>query len=219
VITVSGPEQLNAFRNEWSGQRILELLDSEGGKVLIGWPTGIGKSTSLDDVLEAAVNLQRHDLVVVVAPTRAILNERRWVITPPNSLRILYLRPRPQQRCGPELNDRWRKFEAKGLGTLGRIELCGSCPRLRGCPWPDQYGKRMKGTQVVFATSAHLHRSPIFLLQLMEWTGATRPLVLLDEVAVIMSSFRRRISRHELIVFLNAMQEAKRQGQTRRHEQ
>ena len=58
------------------------------------------------------------------------------------------------------------------MAALGRVELCGRCPRRPGCYWPRQFGKGLEGAQVIFGTDAHLGRSPDFAAQLAGWAGA-----------------------------------------------
>ena len=43
---------------------------------LILWPIGVGKSCAIDRIIEAAVGSGRYDLVIALAPTRRVLEER-----------------------------------------------------------------------------------------------------------------------------------------------
>ena len=199
---VQGEKRLADFRGHWSGERLFGLLKKCRGRMRIDWAIGVGKSHSLDALLDAVAASQRYDLVVVLLPTRRVLEERKWIQQPPAGVSIVNLRPRPKERCGQTRNASWKEYEAADLGLLGRSEICGHCPHRRGCFWPDQYGGALEKAHVIFGTQSHLERSPMFLSQLRLWTKATSLIVLLDEVNCIMASFKRRISRETLEVFV-----------------
>jgi hypothetical protein len=198
---IISPLELPAFRAHWNGRRVLGLLAQNQGKLLINWEVGVGKSHTLDDAVEAAVASGRYDLVVALLPTRQVLAERRWIKKRPRDVKVIHLIPRPTARCG-DLNKEWQVLERNGMAALGRVRLCISCPKWAGCLWPGQYGKRMRGAQVIFGTQAHLERDPLFLSQLRIWTGASRVLLLLDEANFIAKSYRTKISREDLERFL-----------------
>jgi hypothetical protein len=131
---VVGIDDLAGFRRYWTGRRVLDLIARHGGKILINWPIGVGKSHNLDDLVEAAHRSGRYDLIVVLVPTRRVLDERRWVRHPP-ALRvsIVNLRPRSQHNCGEDVDGQWRTLESRGLGLLGRNRLCRPCPSYDRC--------------------------------------------------------------------------------------
>ena len=166
----------------------------------------MGKSCAIDRIIEAAVGSGRYDLVIALAPTRRVLEERAWIRTPPSGLKIVNLRPRPRQRCG-DLDGPWRHFEQAGMAALGRVELCGRCPRRPGCFWPRQFGKGLEGAQVIFGTDAHIARSPDFSSQLAGWAGAARVLTLVDEINFLATGFRRRVARADLVRFARVLGE------------
>jgi hypothetical protein len=204
VTTIFGEEALGVFRSHWDGPRLIALIAEHGGGVLINWPIGVGKSHALDRIIEAAVGSGSYDLVVAMFPTRRVLEERAWIRTPPPGVKIVNIRPRPRPRCG-DLDVAWRHFEAAGMAALGRIELCGRCPRRPDCFWPTQYGAGLQGAQVIFATHAHLGRVPDFAAQLAGWAGADRVLTLLDEIGFAVTSFRRRVTRRDLALFADVL--------------
>ena len=204
MTVVLGEQDLAAFREHWNGARLLDLIADCGGRVLIAWPIGVGKGLAIDRIIAAAIGGARHDLVICLAPTRAVLVEREWVRNPPSCIKVVNLRPRPRTRCG-DLDGLWRRYEMAGLAALGRRELCGNCPWRPGCHWPDQYGAALRGARVIYATHAHLGRAPGFEAQLAAWTGADRVLTLLDEVTFAATTFRRRITRPELGLFAAAL--------------
>jgi hypothetical protein len=189
---INSPEKLRKFRRHWSGERILKLLESSGGRLGVGWEIGVGKSYNIDDVIQLAIKKGRYDLVVSLSPTRQLIRERRWVENPPAGIKIVNLRPRPKKKCGRKRNRKWRKFEKMGLGLLGRQEICDKCPVVK-CFWPDQYGKALRDARVIYATQAHLERSPFSIEQLKNWSRAESILVLIDEVDFVCKPLRRDI--------------------------
>jgi hypothetical protein len=208
---IKGPKGLKAFRKKCSGRRVLKKAKSHRRPLLIPWPIGVGKSHNIDDVIEAAI--ATYDLVVALLPTRRLIRERRWVKNSPEDISIAILKPRPKKSCGSELNKEWRSYETRGLGLLGREELClARCPNHRTCFWPQQYGKGLADYRVIYGTQAHLERAPDFIAQLGEWTGAVRMLVLLDENNFVAKSFKHHIARDKLEKYLKALEAFSRKG-------
>jgi hypothetical protein len=138
---IRGVNGLRAFRHRWNGSQILNLL-KEYGRIFINWLIGVGKSHNIDEVIEEAVRHGPYDVLVALFPTRRLIRERRWVKNPPKGVTIAILKPRPQKACGRQLNREWRSYERKGLGLLGRDDLCKArCHNYAACFWPQQYGK------------------------------------------------------------------------------
>jgi hypothetical protein len=210
--TISTDTGLDAFRVDCSGEYILQLLQQHGGRMLVNWPVGVGKSHNIDDVIEAVITDDAYDLVIVLCPTKQIIAERRFVREPPVGVQVVILRSRPSNRCGPQRNQDWRHYETAGMGFLGRKKICSACPHLKTCFWPTQYGKGLRGSMVIFATQAHLERDPFFISQLSRWTGAKRILVILDEDKAMLSCFRRRIRNTDLLMFKAAVDKVQRDG-------
>ena len=215
---IHAPEELSAFRNHWDGERMLDLLQRHNGRLRVDWAVGVGKSCGIDRALKEAISSGRYDLVIALFPTRRIIEERELVANPSTNIRLVNLRPRPASSCGAVINTQWRVFEKNGLGGLGRVELCGHCLSRRSCTWPDQFGKSLKGTQVIFGTQAHLERSPYFLDQLAQWSGAEKVLVILDELNCIMKPFQRRIEREKLRIFAEVLNKLKPKKSRKSHE-
>jgi hypothetical protein len=204
--TIKGSKRLRAFRRKWSGPRVLRRMQSRRGPLLISWPIGVGKSRNIDDVIEEATSRGPYDLIVALFPTRQLIRARRWVKNPPKNVLIAILRPRPKKDCGKGLDREWKGYETRGLGLLGREEICKArCPNHASCFWPQQYSKGLANFQVIYGTQAHLERAPDFLAQLKSWTGAERMLVLLDENNFVAKSFRHTITWDELEKFLEAL--------------
>jgi hypothetical protein len=165
---------------------------------------GIGKSIWLDEITDEAVG--QYDLVMVFCATRRLIDERRPLIQPDRSLKIVNLRPRPSKRCGPDRDRAWRAYEARDLGALGRDEICDRCPLRRECFWPEQYGKALKGTRLIYATQAQLIRAPGFMETLRVRAGAKSALSLIDESNVIATPARSVITADDLRMFDEALQ-------------
>jgi hypothetical protein len=208
MISIEGDEALAEFRARLTGRRGLELLEEHGGRALIQLPVGVGKSRFLDEITRAAVESGLYHLVVVLAPTRRLIEERRPLRERPPGLKIVDLRPRPVQRCGPVRNAEWAKYQLADLGALGRAEVCSRCPRLPDCFWPGQYGRELEGTRIAYATHAHLERSPGFLARLQSWARAERVLTLIDEFDFAGKSFGASIGADELARFADALEAA-----------
>ncbi len=202
---VNSPEKLRRFRKRWSGKRLLKLLRKYGGRLAVNWEIGVGKSHSIDNVIEEGVKNNRYDLIVCLSPTRQLIEERRWIKTPPPGIKIVNLRPRPKKDCGQSRNREWRKLEKRGMGLLGRAEICKHCPKRGICFWPEQYGKALKRTRVIYATQAHLDRSPFFIEQLKKWTRANSVLVLIDEVGFVCTPLRYEISFRDVEQFYTTL--------------
>jgi len=197
-MVISGEEQLQAFREQWNGSKIIELVKQSKDGVLINWLVGVGKSTNIDGVIEDAISKNEYELVIALFPTRRVIDERRWVQCPPPNIKIVNLKPRPRRRCGSAADATWTRYEVADSAMLGRAEICGVCRHRKRCPWPTQYGKGMEGARVVFATQSHLTRSPGFIQQIIRWVGVTRVLVVLDEVGFAAASFRKTIGMNDV---------------------
>lgn len=205
-MLISGDKSLEEFRRlSLSGRRLLLQLGRHGNCLRIDLPVGVGKSHAMDVVIQEAILSDAYDLVIVLTPTREILEERSWIRVPPENILIANLRPRSSANCGKARNAQWVLYEKQGLGTLGRVEICENCPRQSKCFWPKQYGKNLLGTRVVYGTQTHLEINPTFVDQIQEWAGAARVLVLLDEGNFILSPFRRVIRRRDLEQFAKAL--------------
>jgi hypothetical protein len=202
---ISGPRKLASFRDHWTGKRMLDLLQQHNGRLRVDWAIGVGKSYNIDLTIEEAVASDCYDLVLALFPTRQIIEERRWIVEPPCHIRVVNLMPRPESSCGRIMNRRWQVFEKNGLGALGRVELCGHCLLRPDCAWPRQFGKSLRGTQVIIGAQAHLERSPYFLDHLTHWANAERVLVILDEANFIMKPFQRKLERGQLQTFVEVL--------------
>ncbi|MBF0380578.1 MAG: DNA-binding response regulator [Magnetococcales bacterium] len=216
--TIIGKAELLLFRSHWTAKRILEL-NQKYPQMLINWGVGVGKSYNIDQVIKYAIEYDYFDLVIFFSPTRAIIDERIWIQNPPSQYRVINLRPRPVERCSPKLNQVWEPIEQNGMGLFGKQILCKlKCKVLDTCYWPQQYGKSLESVNVIYATQTHIERNPWFPNQLIEWVGAKRPLVILDESNFIMAITKRHITINAIDMFLDTMEHFTHIGNTETHQ-
>jgi len=182
----------------------MQLLAQALGRLLIQLAVGVGKTTWMLRIIAHVLGGDEHDLVIVLFPRWDILWEFEQRL--PTDLQAITLEPRPRDRCGG-LNDRWLEYERTYCGFLGRHELCGNCPRRRGCPWPKQYGKRLRQARLILTTQQHLIQNPHFIRKLTKDTQANRPLLLLDESDFLLKNIERTISPRDLERFLEAIRQ------------
>ena len=206
---IEGKKNLRAFREYWDGPKILDLLKENDGRMIITWAVGVGKSWNIDAVIKEAIEGGRYDLVMAFFPVRRLINERAWIKSPPFGLKIVNLKPRPKKKCGRERNQKWAIYETQGLGLLGRKVICSECPNRKICVWPEQFGKTLINTDVIFATQAYLEIAPNFTSELKKWCQASRALVLLDEDTFAVKPFRHFISKKEIKDFHDVLKVAR----------
>ncbi len=198
---IAGDEALAAFRQGLTGPQALSLLDRAGGRLLVQLPVGVGKTTWIIAIIRHALDAGLADLVVVLVQRWDILHEiRKRLSTKP---RPVILTPRPSKRCG-DLDEQWKKYEQMSCGHLGRLQLCAYCPRRGRCPWLGQYGMRLRGARLILATQAHLTVNPFFVAHLRQQTGATNPLVLVDESTFLLAPAEQVIRMTDLQRFIDA---------------
>src|SRR5215470_19412907 len=141
--------QLDSFRaNELAPARLYEQIPDDDRVVLVGLPPGIGKSWAAQALVEHALG-HDHDLVVYIAPTRAIIRELGVMRhLAPGS--VVLLEPRPGQLCG-DADAAWRDFERGGCAALAKATLCQPCAQrdINGgiCSWPDQLDRIVTDTR------------------------------------------------------------------------
>lgn len=174
--------------------------------MLVNWPVGVGKSYAIDDLVEHVVRDtdSPFDLVLVLAPTHAVLDERRWQQEPPADILTRRLRARPASAC-ESLDSTWRSYEKRGLGALGRSELCRTCPRYDICDWPGQMVDGMSDLQVIYATQAYLKLDPFFIDRIQAATDAQRMLTIVDEHGFVDCSFKQVITPAQIVMFREAI--------------
>lgn len=190
---ISGATSLANFRQSNNADVILQhCLKYEN--VAVNWQVGVGKSYNMDQVTETAIRSGYYDLVIVMTPTRSIIDERKFITNPPADIEVINIRPRPAGLCGKERNQAWEKYEARNLAQLGKRRCCELCPKRSKCFWPSQYGKALKDKQVVFAAQAHLEHNPYFIAHIKQMTSAEKVLVIFDEANVSLADYSRIIT-------------------------
>ncbi len=205
---IDATQDLALFRSGLTGRYGVGLVQQHK-QVLVQLPVGVGKSSWLDEITVEATGGKHFELVIVLSPTRQLINERRPLKNPPTGVRVVNIRPRPGKQCGKQRDAQWRQYEKAGMAALGRVEICGQCPLKGGCFWPNQYGKGLKGTGLIYATQTHLERSPRFVPYLKRSTGAQSCLVLMDESSFIAKPVEQTIPYDELQRFADVLKSLK----------
>lgn len=199
-------DDLPKFRaDHLSADFALARLPGSDGVLLFNEPPGIGKSTLARSLIPSALAAGR-DLVILVAPTRAILAE----MPPADELGVdpaamVRLEARPTDRCGP-LDQEWSALERQGCAALARDQLCGGCPHAGNCTWPDQLDQIGEQTRVILLTEQYLVLNPTMIPSLISRAGAEAPLVILDEGLFLTRVMHRRITRSELGRFAETLE-------------
>jgi len=205
-VVVADGRTLADFRQGLTGAYAFNLLDQAGGRLLVQLAVGVGKSQWLTRIIEHNMGQdQRYDLIVALFPRWDIVNEVKALLPP--ALDCLVLRPRPRRRCGA-LDREWQSYEQAGCGLLGRADLCGQCPRRRTCFWPKQYGKALDGVRLILTVQHHIELDPQFIRRLQRDTQAQKPLVLLDESALLLKDREQVIKQQDMHQFIVAAKQA-----------
>ncbi|WP_299661903.1 hypothetical protein [uncultured Psychromonas sp.] len=207
MTTISGASALADFRLKNDGEHILSLLETHSN-ILINWDVGVGKSTNMDGVINTAIVGSHYDLVIALLPTRAVIDEREYIKHPPKDIKVVNIRPRPTNLCGEKRNNYWLNFERRGLASIGKSTICALCPNKNKCFWPKQYGKELRGSQVIYATQAHLKNNPNFIAFMKEQSKANKVLVIFDEATVSLTSYSRTIEQEHLTHLLCAINQS-----------
>ena len=167
-------------------------------------PQGVGKSHKADKLISSKSTYKQFDIVIYVAPTKAILTERRKHRRN-FSVSAMVFTARPRRRCGP-LDSEWSQHERLGRTSYAKRTLCTVCPHSRSCPWPRSLKKKIKGKRAIFCTEQHLINDPSFLLRVTAAAGAERVLLILDEAKLAGSPFEVTISRDQMREFSQALE-------------
>src|SRR5262249_29424796 len=103
MTRIVGEAALAKFRRTvLTGAYGLDLLRRHGGRVLAQLPVGVGKSRWMDSITLEALQSGAYDLAVVLAPTRQLIAERGPLRDGSHGLKVVTLRRRPAEHCGPE---------------------------------------------------------------------------------------------------------------------
>ncbi len=195
-MIIRGDAELAKFRLEQlDGVKLLGLMSNAQDRAVgVSLPVGVGKSFAIDNLIETIIVSGAFDLVICMAPTHNILNERRWVKDPPREIKVVVLRPRPSGACGEARNNEWLGYDKSRCYQLGKRNICTGCPEKKNCYWPDQFKKTVKDAQVIFGAQAHLSRANDFIQFLVKRTGAKNPAVILDEDHACLTNYRRKVN-------------------------
>lgn len=207
MTSISGASALSDFRAENDGSHILSLLKNSPN-TLVNWAVGVGKSFNMDSVTKIAITEQHYDLVIVLLPTRALIDEREFIKQPPEGIKVTNIRPRPTSQCGERRNKYWANYERRGLASIGKKTICTLCPKKGECFWPAQYGKQLRGSKVIFATQIHLKNNPNFIAFMKEKSVANKVLVIFDEATVSLTSYSRTVEQEDLAHLLCVINES-----------
>jgi hypothetical protein len=189
---------------------LYEELRADDRVILVNLPPGVGKSHRAQGLARHALD-HDHQLVVYVAPTRAIINELSVVqrLLPKE---VIVLEPRPAALCGDLASD-WKELERSGCAALAKSTLCRGCPHLiqngGGCSWPDQLEKIASETRLVVLTEQYLDINPLLIRRIRQKVGAKRRLVIFDEALFTTKALARRFTRIELQRFRDALADAR----------
>lgn len=193
---ISTSAALTQFRSaELGGSTLYRQLLAAACAYLLRLPVGVGKSTLIDNLVKH--NLEHageFDLIIICAPTHRILQEREFLQDPTLAGQIKMLRGRPAERCGEACNREWSRHEKSATTTLAKRTICCQCPQRAECDWPDQFHQLSNHHKVVLLPQSYLAINPGVLMQIIQKTQASRPLIILDEANFAQESFRRSIS-------------------------
>ncbi len=198
---VRSPAELRAYRDEeLTPEKVRVRLATARGPLAFTGDPGVGKTTLIDQLVADHRQRPEGGLLLYLTSQRSVIRERPWVrehLALPASARagddIAILEGRPRARCG-DLDATWNVYEKAGCAPLGRVELCGRCPRRVQCAWPDQRkADTLAGKRVIAATQANLTTTPRLITELRAKAGADRVLVVLDEATVLETQFRRAL--------------------------
>lgn len=183
---------------------VLDQLPGPDGVLLFNDPPGVGKTTLGKALIPSALAAD-HNLVIFVAPTRALIAE----LPPALELgckpeEVVVLERRPRERCGP-LDADWSTLETSGCAALAKATLCETCPHQETCQWPDQMEHVNSSTRLIVFTEQYLVLNPNLIPALVARTKADSVLVILDEALFLTQSLTRRITRCELERFRSAL--------------
>jgi hypothetical protein len=205
---VVGETTLPEFRQKnLSPEALFARLLSGDGVLLVGAPPGVGKTHAAHGIITHAL-AQGHDLVVYIAPTRALIGEL-LANDRISALRehSVVLERRPTDRCG-DLNAEWSLLERSGCAALAKSTLCSACCHQDDCGWPDQFDRIDETTRLVVCTEAYLSISPGLIRRLVDAAGAKKTLVVFDEASFMATSQKRSVDLEEIRRFHQAVTDA-----------
>jgi hypothetical protein len=202
--------QLAGFRaRELAPSQLYQQIPHNDSVALVALPPGVGKSRAAQDLVHHALD-HDHDLVIYVAPIRAIIAEMDLVRQLPLGS-VVTLEPRPRWLCGAA-DAAWKDLERNGCAAFAKATLCKMCVHRDDnggdCSWPDQLDRIGTGTRLVVLTEQYLILNPLLIRQVREKVKSDRQLVILDEGLFVTSAIVRRFTKPDLESFREALVEA-----------
>jgi hypothetical protein len=181
---------------------VYKKIPADGAILSVGAPPGVGKTMLAQKMVPYAL-AHEHDLVIYVAPTRALIEEL-LASDATLGLNCVVFHPRPRARCGT-FDGEWRELESSGCAALAKDRLCQQCPNyvsnIDPCTWPDQMDSVDVSIDLVVLTEAYLTLNPSILQRLIKKTDAKTPLILLDEGSLLTCDTTRHIEIEHLRMF------------------
>lgn len=202
---------LPAFRGSYlTVDQTLAAL-AKHGSILVNVMPGVGKSALADDLLDTAA-LYNDTLVIYLAPTHEIIDERRVVRGLGKvPIKHVVLRSRPEALCGAARNAQWRLLERNGNAALAKASICAVCPHaLSGhCTWLAQLSPaNLADVRLLVAAEAYVTVIRDFIPLAQAMTGAERVLVIFDEARFSNASYAVSIAPEELRAYYRAVEVA-----------
>jgi hypothetical protein len=210
VANVVDETALPAFRDtRLSARALYARLPTDGGVLQVSPPPGVGKTFAAHGLVGHAL-AREHDLVVYIAPTRALIAEllESPAITPIRH-EMVVLERRPTARCGA-LNTEWSDLEKAGCAALAKSSLCEICAARGDCGWPNQFDRINKSTRLVVCTESYVGLNPGLIRRVVDAAEAARPLVIFDEASFLTTSQRRGVTLKDIERFSHAVADAHR---------
>lgn len=179
------------------------------GAAVLSVPPGVGKSHAAHG-LTTTSELLGHDLIVYIAPTRALIDEfiaseHFKIFSADPKQDVLIFEPRPRDLCGP-LDAQWSKLERQGCSATARSKLCGGgCSNADDCLWLQRESRLSDPIRMVVLTEAYISLRPNVVNGLIARLGSSNPIVIIDEGTIFTTDMTRRISIGELEMFAGAI--------------
>lgn len=183
-------------------------LEAGNVTLLVSAPPGVGKTHAAHGMIGHALKAG-HDLVIYIAPTRALIAELlQSAAFNEFGGQSFVLERRPISRCGP-LDPEWNVLEQSGCSALAKSTLCNACPHKADCQWPDQFEHITDETKLVICTETYLTINPSLIRRIVGATGAKHPLVIFDEASFMTANQQRSLAIADIERFRDAVTDTK----------